>query len=370
MIRTAPSSLRLMEHRRATAGSIGRRYAATSRVDYYETNVTYATAAELTSLGLDQCAATASTKTISGTVAGIGAGEFGSLSLGNASEFFIGGVSSPTVSFEGVQNGVVDFVGSRSDATGVPNKVVLFRNLNIPDGGALPSVIDFNGAASSVPASATVTVNNALGDDLLISSGLSTANGQGLGFASDFTPGPTTTRTWYGLAASQMIAGDVHGINVFAFPSGSTTGDGRVLLQFVGAVANQTVTLGPNLTDPTVTSLGGATYPRFSFQGALPAEYQQGVALSVSDDAGTGNVVSIFATGGYLAAAGGSSAFDLAMPDVAALTGFPLASRLTAGANTLTTQGSGWTGAGILAPQPQPGDKLQFATHSTAINVP
>jgi uncharacterized membrane protein len=360
--------------RRLPIGRGARQYSSVSRssmVDYYSTEVTHATAAELATLGTDNCATTQSTKTITGVVAGVAAGEVADLSMGGSSEFFIGGVSAPDVTFVNVPSGVVDFAGSRSNATtGVPDKVIVFRNLNIPDGGALPNAIDFNGAFASVPASAGLTINNSGGDDLLVSTDLFTANSTSLTLTSETMPDPATARTWYGLAPAQMVAGDVHGIAVLAFPSGLFGGDFRMMFRYVGAVANETVTLGPVLADPTVTSLGGGGYPRFRVQGAVPAEYRNGVSLTFADDAGTGNDLSIFATGGYLAAAGSAGDFDLSIPDVAALAGFPIASRLTAGANTISTFNVGWTGTGIVTVQPQAGDELRAAGRSTAITVP
>ena len=354
----------------STRGQRARTFGRSSFVDFYETQVVFGSAAELTQLGTDNCAVSLPGKTITGTVAGVGAGQSALLSLGSSFQPFIGGFSTNPVTFEDVPSGTIDFVGTRSpQAFGAPDKVVLFRNLNIADGGALPSTIDFNGPASSVPASATATITNGANDELTLTSQLTTANGQTMFFYFDVA-GTGTTRSWSGLAPSAMVAGDVHGLFLFASPPGSQTADGRFLFKYVGPVANQTLALGPSLTAPTTTQLAAGTYPRFRFQGTLPAEYRQVVFIDVRGPGATGNSVSLTATAAYLTAAGSASAYDLAMPDVAGLTGFPIASRLAAGTNDVSVTAAGFTGSGILAARPVVGDEMKLATKSATITVP
>jgi hypothetical protein len=335
----------------------------------YETEVFFGTATELTTLGVDNCTTTQVTKSVSGTVTGIAAGQVGTLSLGGSMVFFFGGVSSPTVAFQNVPLGTVDFVGTRLTAGSV-DKAILMRNLNVPDGGALPSVIDFDAASAFAPATATATVNTSLGDSLSLSSLLTTANGETGFFSFDFAPSPSVSRPWAGLPANKMVAGDVHGLLLSASPANTQSLDSRILLQYVDQVTNQTMNLGPNLTEPTATILSVGAYPRFRFQGTLPIEYRQGVQIDVQSSSSAANSVHLTATGGYLSIGGGSSVFDLSMPDIAGLNGFPTASRLTAGANLGTTTAYGWSGQGILAPRPRAGDLLRGATRSVAISVP
>ena len=371
---TVQLSQRLADQSRRvrTLSKAGRQARTTSRssfVDFYQTEVIYASAAELTQLGTDNCTASQPTKTNTGTVAGVGAGESALLSLGSSFQIFIGGFTTNPVSFENVPSGTIDFVGTRSPAGfGPPDKVVLFRNLNIPDGGALPSTIDFNGSAASTPATANATITNALGNELTLTSQLTTPNGQSMFFYFDL-PGTGTARTWTGLAPSAMVAGDVHGLFLIASPGG-TSQDSRVLFKYVGPVADQTLALGPVMSAAATTQLAGAPYPRFRFQGSLPTEYRQGVFVDVHGAGATGNSVGITATGAYLTAAGSASAYDLSMPDVAGLTGFPAASRLTAGSNTISVTGFGFTGSGILAARPQIGDQMQLGTKAGTLTVP
>lgn len=335
----------------------------------YATEVFLGTATELTTVGADNCNDTQGTKTITGTVAGVSAGQYAQLSLGGASASYAG-AGSPNVTFREVANGTVDFVGTRATFGSTPDRVVLFRNLNIPDGGALPGVIDFAGAGAFAPATAIATVTGGLGEELATNTLLTTANGESLGFSSDFSASTNPQRTWVGLPANQMVAGDVHGLFAYAQPAGSMSSDARIVLKYVGAVANQTIDLGPNITEPTVTPLSVGAYPRFRLQGTLPTEYRQAVGFTIMSFTGSSNFLSISATGGYLASVGSASAYDLAMPDIAGLNGFPAASRLDAGANTASMSAFGWNGTGILTLRARAGDVLRGATRSVTVNVP
>jgi hypothetical protein len=167
-----------------------------------------------------------------------------------------------------------------------------------------------------------------------------TANIRG-GYWSDLSPSPSTVRPWAGLPAAAMMAGDLHELVVFA-SANDGTGDFRVSVKFVGPVADANLALGPSL-DPSATSpVAAGAYPRFRFQGTLPPEYDKGADFSIVGPEG-GNTYGIIATGAWLTARGNGRAYDITMPDVAGLTGFPLASRLRAGTNDLTTGGFGFT---------------------------
>ncbi len=355
---------------RARDAGRGRSFARSSMIDLYQTHVLYGTAAELKQLGTDNCFLTSGSKSVNGTVAGVGAGQSAVISMDESVVTFLGGFSTNPVTFEGVPNRTVDLVGTRSPQIfGAPDKLVLFRNLNVPDGGTLPSTIDFDGPASSVPATAALTLANTGGLDVVMTSQLLTANGSTMSLYYDIG-GSGTTRTWSGLDQSRMIAGDIHGLYAFAIPTANPTSESKALFQYVGPVAAQTLTFGPSMPNATITAVSGAPYPRYRVQGTLPTEYPQGVSLTLVNMAGAGNLFSITATAAYLAAAGSASAYDVTMPDVAGLAGFPAASRLNAGQTLVTYTGYGWTGSGIMFLEPTIGDKMQMASKGATINVP
>jgi hypothetical protein len=303
-----------------------------------------------------------------GTVAGVPAGAYGIVSLGGITDIFDGATSTNPMTFTDVPAGPVDLVRSRTTPGAPPDKVIVFRNLDIPDGGALPSVIDFKGPASSAPATATATITGGAGDDLEIFTDVVTANGQaGLWF--DLAPSPTATRPWAGFGPAAMMSGDFHGLYVFASPLDGSA-DFRVSLKYVGPVADQTLALGPTLDAPTTPQVIGGAYPRFRFQGTLPAEYNKGISIDVLSSEGSGNVFSILATGAYLTASGNALAYDFTMPDVVGLAGFPAGARLTPGTNDVIASAFGFTGPGIFDLRPTLGSEFEAAVKSATINVP
>ncbi len=375
---TVPSGYALSAARRALrrrdqlrAPDLVARRPNASRVrlaDIYQTAVLYASAAELAQDGSESCAGTQPIRTVTGTVTGVPAGAFSILSFGNTTEVFVGGMFTNPVAFE-VPAGPNDFAGSRMTAPGTaPNRVVVFRNLNIPNGGSLPAPIDFNGSASSAPATASVNISGAAGDNLETFVDLVTLNSR-VGLWFDLAPSSNTTRPWAGLSSTVMQSSDFHGLVVFATPPNNTA-DFRVALKYVGSVVNQDIALGPAVSLPATVAVALDAYPRFRFQGTLPAEYSRGAAIDVIGLEAFGNLFSMVATSTYLAAAGNPFAYDFTMPDVAGLAGFPAAARLTAGSNNLDVSMFGFTGPGIFDLRPTLGSEFRAALKNTTLIVP
>jgi len=185
------------------------------------------------------------------------------------------------------------------------------------------------------------------------------------GLWADLSPSPATTRPWAGLGPADLLSGEFHGLIVFA--SDLTSDDYRVSSRYIGPVTNQTIAFGPPINTPTTSQVVAGAYPRFRFQGALPSEYNKGVSI---DMYGSDNVFFILATGAYLTASGNATAYDITMPDVAGLAGFPGAARLTAGSNDLVLIGFGFTGPGTFVLQPALGSEGKSSIRYTTITVP
>jgi hypothetical protein len=335
-----------------------------SSVDGYETFLLHGSTAELAQDGQNACAQDPPTKTVTGTVQGVPAGAYGRVSLGGITKIFDGAASTNPLTFVEVPAGLVDLIGSRTIPGFAPDKVIVFRNLNVADGGALPSAIDFNGSASSAPATATVTITGAAGHDLEVYTDVVMANSP-RGLWADLSPSPATTRPWAGLGPAALLSGEFHELTVFA--SDPTSDDYRASVKDVGPVTNQTIAFGPTINAPTVSQVVAGAYPRFRFQGALPAEYNKGATIDVY---GSENVFFILATGAYLTASGSALAYDITMPDVAGLAGFPSAARLTAGSNDVVASGFGFTGPGTFEPRPSLGSEFRVAIKNAILSVP
>ena len=92
--------------------------------EIFVTDVMYATRAEFVQEAAQSCARSFPTKTVRGTVAGVGFGFYGVLALGESGVIFDGSESSNSVIFNGVQSGLVDFFGTRTKPGNAPDRAV------------------------------------------------------------------------------------------------------------------------------------------------------------------------------------------------------------------------------------------------------
>lgn len=343
--------------------------------EQYGTEVLYGTTAELAQDGFENCALTLPSRKVMGAVTGIQSGQYGIMSLGGAINIFDGAVATNPVKFEDVRTGLVDFVGSRVTNPGqAADRIVLFRHLNIPATGALPSPIDFNGPASLAPATAAATLTGGGSDDLEMYVELITSNGA-LRLWSDMSPTPVSTRPWIGLVPSATVASDYYSLTAFASASDETLGvtGYRVSSKYVGGpVADQAMTFGPPMIPGTVTLVAGGGYPRYRFEGLIPPEYAAGsasVEVTGSDDFSSSYYFFI-ATNAYLAAKGNPLLYDFVMPDFTSVPGFPIDSRLVGGINGVATSAVGFSGPGIFYVRPNVGSVSREALRYSTITVP
>lgn len=122
------------------------------------------------------------------------------------------------------------------------------------------------------------------------------------------------------MPAAQLIAGDLHYVQATALPPGFLTdpvlaATSRSSGIFVaGAIANQTLALGPALSTPTVTSAATAPYVRLRTLLARQPEYNQIFSVNFQQSGSTSRAVAIEATVAYV----GSGALDVTIPDLSA----------------------------------------------------
>lgn len=319
------------------------------------TQVFYGTQQELTARGTQLCPNAGATKTVNGSFSSLAILTQGYAALGNA----FASATGPTTTFQ-LQNvvpGALDLIAARSTITVGPggagftlDRLLTRRGVNAADGSTM-AALDMNGAESFAPATATLTLNGANGEWTAIANGyLTTANSSS--FATYFfDAGATgTTRTLYGVPANKQIAGDLHFMNVSAVPSldPSNTATRNVGILF-GAMGNKTVTFGPALTVPTITTLGTAPYARLQAAYPVQAQYHR-YWLADFQQTGSNRHMQVHMTNGWLGSGAGSTA-QLAIPDLSAVTGWNNAWGLLAGVSAhWTVTATGWDGnAGILS---------------------
>ena len=336
-----------------------------SRLDVYETVVLFATTQQLIEDGIATCAQTQPTITVNAVVSGVPVGSYGIVSFGNTTRIYNPADNpSGAITFDDAKSGVNDFVGVRTTPQNAPDRIILLRDLNIADGGSLPA-INFNAGTPLTPATAQVTLTGSNNDPLEVFVDLVTANNN-QGLWMELASSPANVRTWAGLRQQDMMSSDFHSLIVFASAQ-NQSGDFRVTQKYVDYVTNQTLAFGPQISLPNVSQVAAST--RLRFQGALPAEYDRGVAFSVADTSGTGNLVYAAATTSYLAAAGSAFTYNIAMPDLTALTGFPAASQLSTGNYDVAIDAYGFNNPGAFEPRPVRGGQFRAAVRNTTIVV-
>lgn len=304
----------------------------------------YGTLGELQVNATDLCP-TASTKTVSGSVAGLNpTGGQAMVTLGGA----VALVSAPQTTFtlNEVPSGTVDLIAARSAlnlqnplAGLVTDKLIIRRGLNPAAGSTLP-VLDFNAAEAFDPDSRALTVTGAAAGEQVFATTAYATSGQGsASLSTSILSG--ATGTYSAVPAARQATGDLHILSVFATQAGtgtatSTRGVARV---FKDAVA-QTLALGPAFNTPTFTSLATTPYARTRAQLATQAQYNGLWALGYSQSGAASRAVTVIMTQGYL----GAGAFDFSFPDFTMVSGWQNTWGPTAGVQAeYVVSASGWT---------------------------
>lgn len=296
------------------------------------TDVFSGTVAELQAQANQECIARpAATKSYSVFVGGMTGLDQTALSIGNAAT--LASPSQPIAQLVGVQSGPQDLFATRletvitSTVTRTPNRMLLRRGVEAADGATLPS-IEMAGSESFVPASSTVTIENALGQAVALSGLFVTAaNGNGIATYAE-APSTNSIRQYFGLPTPLLLGSDLQGLKAVA----TGTGTVRTIQSYYRSVADRVITLGPELGIPTYTStsIGGLITPRVRVP--IAAEYANLFAATYTQN----NVaVTVVATRRFFST--GATEFVLEVPDLASLSGFQSEYGLGQNINTQTT---------------------------------
>lgn len=316
----------------------------------YELFVYYGTASELNAYGAGFCT-TPLTKTVTGTVAGLGASDQASIQFGGRSPSSGGTFASPAFSISGVPDGPRDLVGSRSAfdiqnplAGFQINKVFIKRGLNPANGGSVGTV-DFGSATDAFdPDSKTVTINGSAGGEALAAfAAFTTADHSSITLGLPTSTSSSNVVTYKAIPSSRTVAGDLHMLSATAM---TLAGTDLVAQRFVGTffrdATNTTITLGAAHSVPTVTidALSGAGV-RLRSSWSRQSDYESiWQARYVQATGSFSRAVFVLATPGYVGAA---STIDLRLPNLAAVPGFQQSWGLQQGTEvTWTTTSTGY----------------------------
>jgi hypothetical protein len=294
-------------------------------------------------------------KTLSGSWANLGAGAFAVVTAGSSR---VAG-SGPFI-LTSVPDGTLDLVAiNYRDGIG-PSEAIIRRDLVPANGSSLP-VFDFSSAEAVPLASNLLTVSGLLSGDfnnLFIT--IRTANGtiqdweHGIAYAG-------ATRTFRSVPSALLREDDLHTLSFNARGENFTSYRAEIL--YYRQPSDKDVVLGPKLNPATFTTL--ATTPYLRIRGTLPSQPQYGSAVrfyfSQLTSTGGERDWNVTGTARYF---GGSapSTWELEIPDLSAVTGFPTSAGFEA-SQTTTAQGearSDLLGLWIGRP-PRDGEFVKYA---------
>lgn len=305
---------------RVTASGTTFTFAATQKVGIaytrqlggeFETAVFFATRAELAGFTDRDCDGT---KTLTGTVVGMTAGQSAQVVMGANSAT----TTSGNYTLQGVAARPLDLVatrGTRSSGFLTPDRIVVRRSLDLTS--TIPE-LDFTATESFGPVASTLAV-----------SGFTT------GFAIEFQNNLWTATSTYGVVQSgqapgggatlssvpgaQLIAGDMHELLVDAFQSDFQVGHSSV--SYFTTPGDRTETLGPLLTVPSVTMPSTSPYARLRGQLASQAEYGTAVQfVCFQGPTGSRRIILLVGTAAYYGAR--PATWDVVLPDFSSTPGF------------------------------------------------
>lgn len=353
----------------------------------FRTSVFHYTKAELIAAAAGECAvyASASTRTVNGTVVDLAPGELSMVSMGwwGVSSVKPLGGTVANYSLLNLPAGPLDLFAARqplNPGSTLVDRVIVRRGLDPASGSSL-AAIDYAAAEAVATTPATWTFDGANGEDIGLTQMFLTAGGTaGQLYPFNQFGSVGTTPAVFGVPLAETVAGDLHQITAtigMAGPNGLT----RQIVTYDRTLSDRTLTFGPPLAAPNVTVIGSAPTGRVRAQGTLQAEYDDGVALDVSQ-ASIARYASVHATAGYL----GSTAYDVAVPDLSAVIGWDATFQLGVGTSaTWWVTGGGpslngadgrllfnstkarWTGARTGALAPADGQVFLFGRASGTI---
>jgi|GEM_PF-535579 len=246
-------------------------------------------------------------KSVSGTVAGIGATDFAQISLGGATAS--AQFATPNFTLNGVASGNQDLVGFTHDLFGSnPSVGIIRRDQDIPDMTSV-TTMDFSTEGFAADTVTMTGVGLTGGENTLQSMSYYTGTGC---VTNQLYLGQPAGASFLasGIPAGQQRVTDFHGLQLLAIGGAGT----RVVTLSFHTFAAQTLTLGAAMPMPTINTLAG-TYLRLQAVYMLPGDYQTTTFFTYND--GT-KVVNINASFGYL----GGAATTLGLDNFSGLAGW------------------------------------------------
>jgi hypothetical protein len=281
----------------------------------FSTTVFYGSKADITALALGSpCHGvnpSGGTKRLTGSITSGGAATHQFVSIGGA---FIQHPAFQGSGFtlDGVPAGQRDLIAANfnndaNDNTSI-TRIILRRNVNYAS--SIPAIQVFGGTEDFLPANGRIVTNNTGTDQTVLHVSFVSANGASAPYSTVLGSAPARI-PFPGLPDAVLQPGDLHALDLTATPASGSSARAAVLLRHSAKVDADTVTLGPTLNQPTITSLGTSPYLRLRAQLASQASYN---VAALAEYAQGPNSVSVLLTANY--ANGTPATWVLDIPDL------------------------------------------------------
>ena len=325
------------------------------------TDIYYAHIDELRPLSNKACTETSGTKTVNGSVSGLGLSESARVSMSSSTTSAFSGQTAWTLN--NVVNGAQDLIAHR-EVTGVsstvtPNRVIVRRNQNPLSGATLP-VLDFGASEALAIATNTLTISGLIGTETnYYYIDFATASGTSHNiFASPDITSPS--QTLYGIPVSLTQTGDLHKLDLNADASATSY---RTVWHWYRNPADKSVAFGAALNTPTVQNITSTPYARLraSLQSQVDyADFARAYFIQ------SGRRVFVTVTAAYRS--GTPSTWTIEIPDVTAAGGYPSNAGLLAGTSTSWfVEAFNGTLENYISATPGDGATVKFAGRSSNI---
>ena len=250
-------------------------------------------------------------KSFRGTLAGVDETQGATVSFGPFGRTSVQPLLGLDFSVEDVPNGPQDLFAVRTARGQSPTRIILRRDLDLPNGSTLPT-LDFGSDEAFDVVTPTVTIDNLRSEPAVSSTILMTRRAT---FALPLPPNPnaTGTQSYVSLPGAKLVDGDIEQLHV------STGGPTfRSVDAYYRQPANRTVRLGDGMPTPTITVLAGEPSLRVRARFSTQADYDQLTSI-VYEQPDRPVFVALSMTAAYASRTGG---YELDVPDLTAVSGF------------------------------------------------
>jgi hypothetical protein len=250
-------------------------------------------------------------KTFRGTLAGVDETQSAVVSFGPFGRTSVQPLLGLEFVMEDVPNGPQDLLAIRTTRDRAPARLILRRNVDLPNGSLLPT-LDFGSAEAFDLVAPTVSLENLRGEPAVSATTLFTPRAS-FPLPLPANPNAGATQSYVSLPAARLADGDVQLLH--ASTGGPTFRSTDV---FYRQPTDRTVRLGDPITAPTVTAVATAPAVRLRARFDSQADYDQ-LTYIVYEQSARPTVVIVAMTAAYAARNGG---YEMDAPDLSSVPGF------------------------------------------------